>query len=287
MKKILALTIFALSFTQPLFAQYNKVITHKPKEKTSKKEVFYARIGVGYALPLAGQTGDASHYGFYNGSFTQTASQYNFDAKKASFGAGLWGYVAGGCMFSKHIGIDISLHVGLASKKYTNEYDDQSATPATYTTNVQYANFPVIFNPSLVVASGGDVNVYARFGVAIPMSSKIKDEETIVYDNGPAAAQSTDNLVITTKSNFSLGLTSAAGINIIINGVTVFAEVNTLSMSLYAQESTLTSYNRNGINLLPRVTNTKINFSYNGSGQPVYAVPFSYVGFSAGITLGM
>lgn len=289
MKKILALTIFTLSFAQPLFAQYNKVITHKPKERKNGAGILYFRLGVGYALPLAGQLNDNGNGGYFNGNTVNTSSQNSFDIKRASFGSGFWTSIAGGCMITHNIGIDLSAHLGFGTK-YTNSYDNDNATGSSpsQVTIVQAADRPLFINPALLLTTHQKkVNVYTRFGVAIPIVSRIKKEITFTMPNGPFSAPDIYNETILVRTYFSLGLTGAAGINVHVNKARFFAEINTLSINVDAKEEELRAASVNNNNALGQITNTKISLHYSGTEHPTYSIPFSNVGLAVGFIWGL
>jgi len=253
---------------------------------------FYLRLGVGYAFPEAGQTIDGTGQP-YNGSSNNSATTETYNLKAASFSAGFQGTVALGYMLSKHAGIQLDANLGLAGKKYT--FDDENVTVGGTPSNVsviQQAKSPFIVMPALVLQTGGEPwNLYCRMGLAVPISTKITEDQVISNAPGTGALE-IDDYTFQIKNSFSLGFTAAAGVQYKLNDkVSIWGEISLLSMSVYIKESDLTNVTSNGQNIpLSQVSGPQmVKYSRNASTdsnmtvQPAYSQPFSNVGINIGI----
>jgi opacity protein-like surface antigen len=284
MKKLI-ITVFILSIAFSGFAQG-----------------FYLRLGLGYAFPEAGQTLDGTGTP-YNGSLTNPASgasyPQNYNIKSASLSAGLQGAIGLGYMFTDHVGLQLDAGLGLATKKYT--YDDQNANLGSGVIGdvsvIQQAKSPFMVTPSLVLQTGGNPwNIYARMGIAVPVSTKIAEDQVITTGAGTTGFE-IDDYTFSIKNSFSLGFAAAAGVQYKLNDrVSIFGEVSLLSMSVYIKQETLTALNvttangSQGVPLSQVSGPSVVNYSRKaiadsaGDQQPAYSQPFSNIGFNFGIS---
>lgn len=269
---------------------------------------FYLRLGLGYAFPQAGQTmydTPTPYNGFptgYNGTRTNTAATQVYNIKGASFSAGMQGSIGAGYMFNNNVGVQLDGAIGLGTKKYTFNDDNVSLnvgnnnTIAVNISTTQQAKTPFILLPSLVLQSGGDkVNVYSRFGLAVPLASKVTQDQVIT--NLPnTGAMTVDDFTWTIKNSFSLGFSAAAGVKYNINDrMSIWAELSILSMTVNAKEQDLKSWTENGQSVpLSNYSNAqKITFSKtatldsNYSQFPTYSQPFSNIGINVGVTFNL
>jgi hypothetical protein len=270
---------------------------------------FYLRAGFGDAFPQAGQTmdGAASLYDGsimpYSGSRNYTATTVNYNIKNASFSSGLNTVLGLGYMFNDHIGVQLDGSLGLSTNKYTfNDrnttiYYSSGTTSVPVPSNVtvtQRANNSVIFMPSLVLQTGGNPwNIYSRFGLALPLNSKINQD--IIISNAPGTGTLTvDDYTFQVKSGFSLGFSAAAGVHYKVNDVfSVWGEVSLLSLSLEVKESDFKNFAENGVTYpvssvgFPLVVKYSKNATLDSTGttQPAYAQPYSNIGINVGISV--
>ena len=256
---------------------------------------FYIRAGLGYAVPQAGSTTDGTGQP-YNGTQNNTTYLNTYSLKGASFSAGLQGTLGLGYMFSDHVGVQLDAGIGLSAKKYT--YTDNDVTVGGVLSDasiVQQAKTPVIMMPSLVIQSGGKINLYSRLGLAIPLNTKITQDQIISNAPGTGATE-VDDFTFKIKNYFSLGFSAAAGVQYKLkDNMSIWGEVSILSLSAYIKEADLTTVTSNGQGVsLSQVTgNQTIKYSKTASvdstyaTQPSYSQPFSNVGIHVGVTFNL
>jgi hypothetical protein len=259
----------------------------------STAQEFYFRAGTGYAAPQAGQTLDGTGQP-YNGTLS---SNNTYNVKNASFSSGVQGYLGLGYMFSDHVGVQVDANLGLANTKYTFTASDVYVGGILSTVSiVQQAKSPVIVTPALVLQTGGDaVNVYARIGLALPVSTKITQDQ--ILTNAPGTGSiSTDDFTLQLTNSFSMGFTGAAGVKYRINEkFTIWGELSFMSMSLYLKEAELTGASENGQSIpLSQIVGAQVvKYSKNATvdstntTQVTYSQPFSNVGINVGINISL
>ncbi len=254
---------------------------------------FYMRLGMGYAFPQAAQTLDGTGQP-YSGTQNNPTGIQTYSLQGASFSAGLQGVVGVGYMFSDHVGIQLDGVVGLAPKKYT--YNDNGIYIDSVLSNVsivQKAQTPFFLIPSLVVQSGGPVwNIYARLGVALPLASGITEDQLL--SNAPGTgAYTVDDFTIQIKNSFSLGFAAAAGVSYKLSDrISLWGELNMLSMSVYIKQTNITNLTENGASVPLSYINGSLTTNYSKTAKvdssqtnlPTYSQPFSNVGVHVGIS---
>ncbi len=291
MKKILSLAFIVTATVASSFGQ----------------ELFL-RLGLGYAFPQAGQSmydTPIPYNGFptgYNGSRNNTTSTETYNIKGASFSAGFQGILGLGYMFNNNVGVQLDGAIGLSPAKYTfndnnvNLNTVASPLPGTIST-IQRAKGPFILMPSLVLQTGGNPwCIYTRLGLALPLNTKITQDQVISNAPGTGAV-TTDDFTWQITNSFSLGFTAAAGLKYKINDrVSIWGEVSILSMSVYAKEQDLKTWVEtdpvNGpqsypVSSYPNAPNIKFSktatVDSSLSNIPTYAQPFSNVGVNFGV----
>ncbi len=280
MRKILTLLLLVHSVPM-LFAQDNQIIQAKKKDKG-----FYLRGGLGYAITHAGQT--SGPVGIYSGTYLDN-SIYN--VKAASFSAGLRGHLGFGYMFNKSIGVELSSETGMVNTMYTYSSSvvnlSQSNQSSTNTTIHYKAFFPFILSPSLVMQTGEDTwNIYARVGVAIPLSHRIDiDEDEVVSQSGSRNEYKYTELL---KTSFSVGATAAAGVSYKVSErFKIWGEISVLSVALFTKELDLETATLNGIDNYANANRPKIPFSLNSNNYDANmanSIPFSNVALNVGVS---
>ena len=303
MKKFFLLSLL-IANASVLFAQ-----THKPSYKLKQKEPdvkWYSRVGLGYAVPHAGQITDP-----YGDPYSGTATYINngtalsdYKYKKASMGSGVQLSIAEGYMFNKNLGLELSMNFGIAPQKYT--YSASGPVPNYYSllsTNItQHAKLPIMLIPSVVFQTGGSqLNIYTRVGIVLPINTKTTLHETDLYDSTGGIfhlQNEKDELTIDAKSSFSLGFAGALGLQYKMNKhFRFFAELSVISINVYIKEDELTqllvngSPTYNGYPTLQQVSPTNRNYSLSWSNpasstnhtQAADVIPFSNAGINIGI----
>jgi hypothetical protein len=259
------------------------------------KEWFF-RAGLGYAIPMAGQSLSPESGFPYSGSIPSTIK---YDMKDVSFSTGTSVHVGLGYMLNRNVGIQVEAQVGIAPTTYKL---DAYSIPVQYgngtiITSDQHishqADMPVNLMPSLLLQMPGDPwTIYTRAGLVLPLSSDITQEKTTVNSAGTGAT-TVHAETWKLSSSFGVGLTAALGVQYAINEkVSVWGEVSGISMSLYIKQKDLTRFEENGTSYnLSQISGTK-NYTYsknatvdtvNGSVQPAYSLPFSNVSFNVGV----
>jgi hypothetical protein len=269
---------------------------------------FYLRGGLGYAFPQAGQTvfnTPIPYYEFpsaYSGSRNfNTSGAQTYNIKSSSFSSGVQMVLGLGYMFTKNIGIQLDGGIGVSPAKST--FNDENV-PVSFVgggtvnydiTTTQRAKTPFFLMPSLVLQTGGDkLNAYTRFGIALPLNTKITQEQTFTNAPGTGAIV-VDDFTWQIKNSFSLGFTAAAGVKYKLNdAVSIWGELSLLSMSVYTKEQDLTQWTESGIGSVPLSqygSPQNIKFSKtatvdtNYASFPTYAQPFSNVGITVGVSV--
>jgi outer membrane protein W len=257
----------------------------------------YIRGALGFAIANAGQTvddggspysGSLAFVSINNGASTALSS---FQMKSVSFNTGIQGSVALGYMFTKNVGVELGTDIGLAHIEHEGNVTGPSST-AGYTFSLfysQYVKNPVILTPALCLQAGGKkINIYTRAGIAAPLRARIITEigqiTTAVGTNASRSANATFN----TTTSFSLGLSGAAGVKYAVNPrLQLGLEISGVSLSLYPNEVTYTSYSENGVDLFSRLPEHIRRRSYGKTGStnilPAYSIPFSNVALRAGV----
>ena len=255
----------------------------------SYAQQFYIKGGIGYALPMPGQTKDQLG-NVLNGTVTNTSTSTSYQLKSASFSAGVHGQVGGGYMFTPNIGIELDADINLAPQTYTASVSGEvNSSSVTYNyTGERQANNTVLLMPSLIVKTDNKkCDVYMRMGIALPVNSGIKLRETYVYQTGDI-----DILRWDVKNYFSPGFDAATGIKFNIGtDVTIFGELSILYMALSREERSLTTANLNGHTYGPsQLTGiTQYHYTQNGTrdgagNDNAFSQPFSNIGITAGIS---
>ncbi len=201
---------------------------------------FYINAGLGYAMPQAGQTFDGTGQG-YNGSQTYTTYTQIYNVKPVSFTTGVHGILGIGYMFSDHVGVQLDGDAGLSMKKYTFAIDNVQVSGVASNVEIETrAKGPFIVIPSLVLQTGGDkLNLYTRVGPALPLSTKITQDQVLSNLPGTGAVE-VDDFTFNIKNSFSLGLSAAAGIQYKLSDkMSLWGEISMLSMSVISKKQTL------------------------------------------------
>lgn len=226
--------------------------------QTADAQKLYVRGGLGYATAHGGDV-QAPVFGYSprvllptNGSnrIVNNSNSYSeaFDLKKASYTSGGQAVVALGMWVNNHVGIELAANVGLATRKRdislsVNETENQSSFSVT-----EQAKLPLMFTPSVVVQSGGKINIYARGGIVLPVLSKITQDADYNENRFNQATNSfaqyrTISWTEEFSMRFSPGFSGAVGAAYKIDKhISLYGELGILSMSLYYKESELTAF---------------------------------------------
>ncbi len=279
-------------------------------QKPATAQSVYFRGGLGYAFSQGGliyspiySSGFRRLYmgtGSYNSNTADpNNSSENFNLKKGSMTQGVRGTLAIGLMLTDHIGVEIATDLGLTTQKQETSLNDNDGQVTTSLNVVQQADLPITVSPSLVLQTGGKINVYARGGLAIPVKATIVENFDYIEDTyNPATQQTVRTGTLSIEEEYRMrltpGFTGAMGVQFKpVKKLTVFAEVNILSMTLYYKESELVSVVQDGVNVMSAISPSQRTTKYEFDGyvngtenvSPTTQIPFSNVGITAGVVL--
>jgi len=302
-KKLLMPTLMGLSATA--YAQ------NTGNAKASK---IYVRAGGTYAFPHAGQT-SIDQTQFLQGKFQTTETPtsgpdpiytYSWDLKKASFGGGITAGIAGGYMFTNHLGVEVAASIGLSQKKYNFNDALTYQSPGTGTINDHvkgtfYQKTPVLIMPSVILQTGGrKINVYSRIGIALPVAGKfIMDYERYAFATAGSILYSWS---YETKTRFALGLQGALGAQVrIANKISFYVEANGVSLNAYAKSRTMTKYSEDGVDYMYLLTpyEKEVQYDFTGTGTSpnpsttvpkqaaTFSIAYSNIGIGAGLAFDL
>ena len=268
-------------------------------QSTSYAQQLYTRIGLGYAIPQAGQTMDGTATP-YNGSAVNSSpsGSTTYSLKNMSFGAGVHGDLGFGYMFNKHVGIDVSLDFLLSAKQYTGTIGNVLVDSVPSNVNMNQKGKCTLFIPALVLQSDGEkMNLYTRVGIALPLRSRVTWDEVYVNLPGTGATEVVD-FTWEIKNKLSLGLAAAIGAKFAVNNKMKFwCEMGFLSFAPYTKEANLTEVSVNGqggylnqISAAQRVITYSTAFTGRTNDffhQPAYSQPFSNFSINAGLSFDL
>jgi hypothetical protein len=260
---------------------------------------FYIKTGVGGSVPWA-SVNIASTGTPYNGTVVNlpngpdSLAYISYNLRRASLAPAISLSMSGGYMFNNHIGLELGLLYG-SSRQYEYVEDSVLINSIYYTIRVTTkARNTLLINPSLLVQTGGEqLNIYTRFGLLLPINTKIDQHQIFTNLPGMGRVQSQDYFW-KIKQQFSLGICASAGFTMkLTDRNSLFGELNLLAMSAYTKEGNLKDLIVDGEPGYLKYTDPadrKIVFSNNFTAprnnfqrQPTYAIPFSSVGAQIGI----
>ena len=259
---------------------------------------FYGRVGSGYAFPMDGQS--LGYIGFLNGS--QTMISYpsmsgtggydvitNVAIKSASFSAGTQGYLAFGYQLNKNIGIEIMDNTGIANRKFTYNYISGNFVAGT-TSLSNYANIvtqgqhiTVVVPAMVFTIDVGISKFYGRIGCALPVFTRVIMTQSSINSINSVTGYADGTYEI--KNRFGFGMASGIGWSYPINERTrLWAEVSTLSLSIFGKEADLTQSNvSSGVTMASHLTFVQSGL-ISGNNLPSNTQPFSNVSTNGGIS---
>lgn len=249
---------------------------------------FYVRAGGGYALPMARDiVGTEYRQGYDGNAYYSTVEEVN-----ASYGNGATFQVGGGYMFSKYIGVDMSINY-LLGKTFTTGYyyTDAGGVEEDYD-EVSTKSFFIA--PSLVLSGGEGTKVpYGRFGIIIG-APKVEGEGTYYYN---LDGVTTGSSKWEQRGGTSIGFQGAIGMNWVLNdNLKLYTELNLVSMTYYPEEKVLTESSYNGVSNIDQISEyykrTEYKKKIDTNSEPPLdqprqelrdGLPFSSVSFQVGI----
>jgi hypothetical protein len=215
----------------------------------------YASIDAGYGIKMGTQTllYDSKSNNF-NGSSTTTNK-----VKDVSFGKGFNFGAAFGYMFTKNVGAELGVSYLLGGKtKSTSDVTDVEGLLTSHRTGdmaLSAKMFRII--PSVVIDAGLEkIDPYAKFGLVIGLGSiKIESNNN---DNGDVTVKKTK-----VNGGVALSLSSAVGVKYNINDMmSVFGELNMMTLSYSPSKGKITEYTENGVDQLPLMTTNEKEYKF-------------------------
>ena len=261
---------------------------------------FYINVGGGYNLGIANQTllNIANQTLLIN--YESTDNIQKIENVKTSLGKGLNFGLNIGYMFNGNIGIDLQCsyllgdeNAGESKSNYTffstNYYDYEK---------ISVKNQIIRINPSLIIASGFDkLDPYARFGVILGFGSVTYTNLNEEYENNIL-----ENKVIEKwkfNGGMAFGLSSALGLMYHISDlISVYGELDLVSMSYAPTNGVMTEYTVNGADKLPDLTTDakeiefldEITYDYDNppsTAEPSKELKFYFPYSSIGLNIGV
>ncbi|MGB4230138.1 MAG: outer membrane beta-barrel protein [Bacteroidales bacterium] len=261
---------------------------------------FYINVGGGYNLGIANQTllNIANQTLLIN--YESTDNIQKIENVKTSLGKGLNFGLNIGYMFNGNIGIDLQCSY-LLGDETTGEYKYNY----TYFNN-NYYDFGKIslksqmfrVNPSIIIASGFDkLDPYAKFGVILGFGSITLNYLYEEYENN----QLQDKEVVKWKMDggMAFGISSALGLMYHISDlISVYGELDLVSMSYAPTNGVMTEYTVNGADKLPDLTTDakeiefldEITYDYDNppsTAEPSKELKFYFPYSSIGLNIGV
>jgi len=286
MRKICLTSLFVLSGLSAALAQPKYV----PKEKKN-----YIRIGGGYSMPHGTQTDMGGNW--MSGNYLYNGNSEKVSLKKVSFGAGTHLDVAIGRMFTENIGLELAVSYMIAPKQYAISFSEISQDYSDTYDQTLSPQRRFIIMPSLVLqAPVGNLKVYSRLGAAVPSGTGIEIKQNGRRD--PAGVGTIYDYKSTSemKTKFGFGAQGALGLMIPMDPWYIWVEANMISMNTWAKSSSMKSFTVNGTDVMDQLTvsERETNYSndvtvnaddpdYEPSKMPTFAIPYSSIGFSAGL----
>ncbi|MCB9232308.1 MAG: outer membrane beta-barrel protein [Bacteroidia bacterium] len=256
---------------------------------------FSVRVGGGFAVPVSKDVLEISQFADTSGNI------YN-DNVYGTLGGGLRLNVAPGWWINEHFGVELGV-TWLMSSRITAF---QQIAPGTevnvdaYTRQLQLA-------PALMLRSGTEgVQVYSRVGAVLPIIGTTYQEVSVATVFGGQTF--TNYQKIANKGSLSIGFQGAIGVFYPINDmISVFAEIEAVSLKIKSKTAEVTEYTTNGqdlldnLNTIDRYTNFQDEIS-NSSNNPDFnsnpdtnspledlstKSPYSGAGINIGIILNL
>lgn len=238
-------------------------------------------------------------YGFRAGS-TVVGSDANADGStevvRASYGKGMTPNVSVGCLFNNEggPGIGLELNLGYLIGTKTKEMDEFGVNRG----ETEHSARSFYLNPSFVVRANDSWKVvpYTKMGIFLGFANRGKDF-THVDQYAPFTGEltGTDDTELEYKGKVATGLNSAIGLDFMLSEkFAIFGEFTArlASWAPGSYTSTNTSVDYTGGVAEPEVvTSVSGNFvretpaNYTGTDAPLIVLPFSAIGFNAGVKL--
>jgi len=228
-------------------------------------------------------------------------SYNNFSSKRidASLGRGL--AIAAGInyFFNSWLGISTDIGYKKTMPEVSGKTEFNSFTDYSYSEENKWNAELIEVSPSFILKiPGNKINPYSKFGLVVPIYSKIKVTGNYSSRSFGIQTNTGENTKIFRLKN-TIGYTASMGIAPELKNkkVSFLAEIQLMSHSIQAKKSTLTSDISNGVEKIDTYTvaaketiyvKELSNQSYN-SNEPVkqlgFSLPYSSIGLNIGLSI--
>lgn len=227
----------------------------------------YVNVNVGYGMPLNSQKNiliEETHDRVNDFVNNEYSYNYSEEIVNLSMGKGMNFGASFGYMFNKNLGAELGLNYllgGKTSATYTDHstYIDVSGTNSNSSTEKEeYSAKMFQINPTLVLAGGFEKwNPYGKFGVVLGFGSIYND---LTYSDSDG-----DNWTGQIKMNegMAFGFSGAFGVQYALNeNLSLFGELNLISMSYSPNKGEVTEYTFNGVDMLDTFSDEEKQIEY-------------------------
>ena len=249
-------------------------------------------FSVGYGFPSGSQQIAES----FSSTSMATSSSYTRKGIYGSYGAGVHFDASYARMFSKNVGLDVTLSY-LIGKTYTGVSSVTSGSGNFSSDETNSFSRAFLFSPSLILQTGeGRMRPYVKAGFILG-SIKVTNEEktSLTIPTGKFSSIRKNEFT----GNLSFGLRAGAGVEFNIDKrMNFFTEVTFASMSYFPTNGTITEYSINGddkLSTLPvstksshftREISTSVATAPDPS-KPSENIQFSFPMGSVGVSVGV
>ncbi|MHC1707303.1 MAG: outer membrane beta-barrel protein [Bacteroidales bacterium] len=245
---------------------------------------FYVKAEAGYGFKTSSQ--NSLYFPLYD--YTIDSLSSSTEHISASLGKGMNLGGAFGYMFTDNLGVELGLSYLYGSKsKAKHQYIDATVDFALYSRMFR-------INPTLIVSlKENKINLYSKFGVIMALGA--------IYYEKSTAKHNGDNESIKIKLSGDAAFGFNAGLGVMYplnNSVSLFGEVNLISLSYAPSRGEVTEATINGVDQLPLLSTRDKEFefvdefvsnSYNPDPDDKpkpelkHLFPFGSIGLNAGI----
>jgi hypothetical protein len=183
---------------------------------SSSQAQMFLRFGTGYSLSMGGMMIDEK----YNSNASTTTAEGVY----GTFGAGLHFEGALGTTINDNFSAEVGVGYLLATSHESNSV----STPSNYQSTTKITSSLFSVTPALTVMTAmGTVKPYSRFGVIIALPGIVLDGSSSPISGN---SSSKHTLKMTMSGGVALGFNGAFGVLMPMGNLTVFGEVNAVSM---------------------------------------------------------
>ena len=204
---------------------------------------FYIKGGASYAFPAGRQP-------FITNDVRIGATGFSEILVATSYGKGVIPTVGIGFMFTENIGIEIAGSYLFGGKTESN-ISQLIGPDQTETISISSSATGINILPALVLRApiNGQIGIYSRTGLIMPVGGKIVTDITDVY----AGTDMNTSIAYTreVKGKMTLGFAGAIGLNVRLSDrISFWAEANGQLLNVWAKSAELTAFTQDGDDIL-------------------------------------